>query len=180
MGVIALVAVGLLYRREAGRVPALRRAGLAALRGLALATILFLLLRPTLVTDVRGTTPKPVVLLVEDSQSMPTRDPRLPIPDKWRAAVPFGLIPPNQPILKMPSAGDVPADTPDRPMRIEVVKAFLGNKKLDLLSTLAGVGPVRPAAFGQRRAEKGPRSLAWVDSLDAKETRTALADAIGD
>jgi uncharacterized membrane protein len=180
MAVMALIAVGLLYRREAGRVPPWRRAGLAALRGLALATILFLLLRPTLVTDVRGETPKPVVLLVDDSQSMQTRDPRLTIPDKWRAAVAYGLLPPDKPVPKMPSAGDVPADTPDRPMRIEVVKAFLGNKQLDLLRKLGDVGPVRPAAFGARRAEKDPRSPAWVESLEAKETRTALADAIGD
>lgn len=180
MAVVAVVAVGLLYRREAGRVPAWRRAGLAALRGLALASILFLVLRPTLVTDVRGTTPKPVVLLVDDSQSMQTRDPRLTIPDRWRAAVAFGLLPPDKPIPQMPSAGDVPSDTPDKPMRIEVVKAFLGNRKLDLLEKLTAVGPVRPAAFGQRKAEKDPRSVAWVDSLSAQEPRTALADAIGE
>ncbi len=156
MAVIAVVAVGLLYRREAGRVPAWRRAGLAALRGLALGTILFLLLRPTLVTDVRGTMPKPVVLLVDDTQSMQTRDPRLTIPDKWRSAVAFGLIPPDKPIPQMPSAGDVPSETPDKPMRIEVVKAFLGNKKLDLLGKLAEVGPLRPATFGQRESRERP------------------------
>ncbi|HEY2784875.1 MAG TPA: hypothetical protein VGJ05_07865 [Fimbriiglobus sp.] len=180
MAVVAVVAVGLLYRREAGRVPVGWRAGLAILRGLALATILFLLLRPTLVTDVRGTTPKLIVLLVDDSQSMQTRDPRLTIPDKWRAAVAFGLIPPDRPIPQMPSAGDVPAETPEKPMRIEVVKAFLENPKLDLLGKLGEIGPVHPAAFGQRKAEKDPRSAAWVETLSAKETRTALADAIGD
>ena len=53
MGVLAVAAVVLLYFREAGRVPAWRRAVMAGLRAATLASVLFLLLRPTLLTETR-------------------------------------------------------------------------------------------------------------------------------
>jgi hypothetical protein len=180
LGLAAVVAVGLLYRREAGRVPAAARVLMAALRAAALAAILFLLLRPSLVYDHHGERPKPVAVLVDDSQSMTARDPRLNFPDRWRAAVAFDLVPPDKPMPAAPSAGDVPDATPEKPSRLEVAKAALGNKRLNLLEKLAKVGPLQPATFGVRRSARNPADPGWVAALAGAEPRTALADAAFD
>ncbi|HET6572701.1 MAG TPA: hypothetical protein VFG68_03790, partial [Fimbriiglobus sp.] len=177
MGVLAVAAVVLLYLREAGRVPAWRRAVMAGLRAATLASVLLLLLRPTLLTETRGHRPRPVAVLVDDSQSMTTRDPRPNFPDKWRAAVALDLVPPDRP---MPSAGDLPAETPEKPTRLEVAKAALTNPRLQLLEKLKSVGPLQPASFGLGRSAKDPRDNKWVDALAGTEPRTALVQSVFD
>lgn len=180
LGVVAVVGVVALYRREAGRLPVLPRVAMAFFRAAALAAILFLALRPTLVTDVRGERPRPVAVLVDDSQSMLTRDPRVNVIDRWRAAVALNLVPPDKAVPAMPTSADLPADVPDRPTRLDLAKAALTNPALKLLDRLGKVGPLQPAAFGVRRSAKDPRDAEWVGSLAGREPRTALADAVSD
>ena len=96
MGIVAVVAVVLMYRREAGRLPVVTRIFAAVLRATALATILFLLMRPSWLSETRGERLRPISLLIDDSQSMTTRDPRTTYPDKWRAAVANNLLPPDK------------------------------------------------------------------------------------
>ncbi|MGL4420732.1 MAG: hypothetical protein ACRCZF_08725, partial [Gemmataceae bacterium] len=108
MGLAALAAVVLVYRREAGRIPVVPRIVMAGLRALALISILFLLLRPTLVFDSRGDRPRPIALLVDDSQSMQTRDSRTNPLDRWRAGVAFGMIPPDKVPPAVPTSTDLP------------------------------------------------------------------------
>ena len=175
MGVLAVAAVLLLYFREAGRIPAWRRAIMAGLRAVTLASILFLLLRPTLLTETRGHRPRPVAVLVDDSQSMTTRDPRPNLPDKWRTAVALNRVPPDRP---MPTAGDLPADLPEKPSRLEVARAALTNPRLQLLEKLKGVGPLQPASFGLGRSAKDPRDAKWVEALAGTEPRTAMTDGV--
>jgi uncharacterized membrane protein len=180
MGVVAVAAVVLLYFREAGKVPAWRRAVMAGVRAVALASILFLLLRPTLLTETRGLRPKPVAVLVDDSESMKSRDPRPSASDRWRAAVALDLIPADKPMPATPSAGDIPANTPDKPSRLELAKASLSNPRLQLLEKLKAVGPLQPATFGLGRSAKDPRDTKWVTALAGQEPRTALADSVFD
>ncbi len=180
MGVLAVAAVVALYLREAGRVPAWRRAVMAGLRAAALASVLFLLLRPTLLTETREQQPRPVAVLVDDSQSMTTRDPRLNFPDRWRTAIALNLVPPDKPIPEMPSTSDLPAETPEKPTRLEVAKAALTNPRLQLLEKLKAVGPLQPATFGLGRSAKDPRDTKWVEALAGTEPRTALADGVFD
>src|SRR5947208_4963875 len=130
LGVLAAAGVVLLYAREAGRLPLWRRGALAGLRVLILSGILFLVLRPTLLTETRGVRPKPIAVLVDDSQSMRAADPRPAFADRWRTAVALNLLPPDKPMPAMPSTGDVPAETPERPTRSDVARAALTNPRL--------------------------------------------------
>ncbi|OWK46707.1 glutamine amidotransferase [Fimbriiglobus ruber] len=178
--VAATVAVVFVYLREAGRVPVWRRAVLASLRALALGSILFLALRPTLLTETHGKRPRPVAVLVDDSQSMLAHDPRPNFPDKWRVAVGFDKVAPDKAPPAMPSAGDLPGDLPEKPTRLELAQATLANPRLKLLEKLAAVGPLQPASFGIGRSAKDPRDPNWFKALTGQEPRTALADGVFD
>ena len=92
MGAAAVGSIVLLYRREAGRVSVKARVLMAGLRAVTLATILFLVMRPSWLTETNGERPKAIALLVDDSESMKTRDPRLNFPDKWRTAVAMCVV----------------------------------------------------------------------------------------
>lgn len=180
MGIASFVAVGLLYRREAGRVSVTARIIMAGLRAATLATILFLLLRPSWLTETQGERRKPIAILIDDSQSMATRDPRLNFPDKWRVAVAMNLVPPSKAMPMNPSAGDLPDATPEKPTRIELVQAVFKNPNLDLLKKLEAIGPVQPATFGLRRNAKDSRDMQWLELLSGTEQRTAMVDACFD
>jgi hypothetical protein len=180
MGVAAAAAVVLLYRREAGRVSVPMRVLMAGLRAAALATILFLVLRPSWLSETSGDRPKAIALLIDDSQSMNTQDSRLNFPDKWRVAAAMNLVPPEKPIPPNPSAGDLPDATPEKPSRLELVRAAFKHPKLELIRTLETIGPIQPATFGLRRNAKDARDAKWIDALAGTEQRTALVDAAFD
>jgi uncharacterized membrane protein len=180
MGVASVAAVVLLYRREAGRIPVLPRVVMAGLRAATLATILFLLMRPSWLNETRGDRPKPIAVLADESQSMTTRDPRMNFPDRWRTAVAMNLVPPDKPMPLNPSGDSLPDAVPEKPSRTEVAKAALTNPKLDLLKKLEAVGPLQPATFGLRRSAKDARDAKWVETLGGTEQRTALVDAAFD
>lgn len=163
-----------------GRVPGWRVAVLASIRLLTMFTIVFLALRPTLFTESRGQRPLPVAVLVDESQSMQTVDPRTTFADKWRTAIAYDLLPPDKPMPAMPSSGDIPNDTPNKPTRTDLAKSALNNQRLQLLEKLKALGPLQPATFGLSRSAKDPRDTKWVEVLAGKEPRTALSDAAFD
>lgn len=178
LAVVAVATTLLIYRREAGRISLPRRGGLAAVRAVALVSILALLLKPTLIREVRGEKARPVVLLVDDTQSMTTQDARPVTLDKWRAALAFDKAAPDA--LPPTGSSDIPAGTPETPTRIEVVQAALTNPRLRLLAALRDIAPVQPSRFGGGRMAVDPRDDAWVNALAGKEARTAVADSIAD
>ncbi|CAN5465893.1 VWA domain-containing protein [soil metagenome] len=180
LGLLAIVATALVYRREAGRLSVPTRIGLAALRGLALALIAFMLLRPSLLYDSTEKRNRAIALLVDDSESLKTRDPRLTFPDKYRVAIAFDKVPFDRPLPTNPSAGDIPGDTPEKPSRLEIAQALLTNPRLKLLENLSEVGPVQPSAFGLRRIGIDPKDKNWVQALKGDQPRTAMVDSAYD
>ncbi len=180
LGLLAVVAVAFVYLREAGRVTLWRRALLAGLRATTLCSILFLLLKPSLLWEMKYDRPRPIAVIVDDSQSMLVRDPRPGFVDRWRVAMAFNQIAPDKSMPTLPSAGDIPNDTPDQPTRLDIAKATLTNPRLKLLEKLKAIGPVQPAAFGGSRSAKDARDDNWVKSLGGKEPRTAIADSVFD
>ena len=176
LALCALLAV-FVYRREAGRIPAWKRGVLAAIRVGTFATLVALATKPSLVRDVAGEKPRPVVILADDTQSMTTRDPRPLTIDRFRAALAFDLIAPDS---RPTGSADVPATTPAEPSRLELEKALLTNQRLDLIGRLAARNPVQPGRFGTGRAALDPRDPGWVQTLTGTEPRTALVDTIGD
>ena len=92
----AVVAVGILYAKEAGRLSGPRRLTLAGVRILVVIIVAFLLLRPVVVQQRTNDQPRPIAVLIDVSQSMNNADPRPTLPDQWRAAMAFGYIDPEE------------------------------------------------------------------------------------
>ena len=180
MGVCAVTAVVLLYLRESGRVPRAVRLVLAGLRGLTLAFILFLLLRPTWLTEQRGERPRPIGILFDDSQSMKYRDPRTNFADNWRAAIAYDLADPARGIPDPSAVEGIPAALPrdaERPTRLEMMRKVFTNPRLKLLESLRAVGPLETASFGGSRTAVDTRGRDWTAELTGKQDHTAIADA---
>ncbi len=177
LGVVAIIAVGILYLKEAGRLSVGRRLLLLALRMAIVATVAFLLLRPTWVSEEKGERSRPVVVLIDISQSMDNQDPRPNTDDQGRVAIALGLTEPD----KLPDAATLSglgSRLPDRPKRIDVARAALLNPKIDLFQRLAGsAGPLEVYTFGTTRLGRNWQNLDWLKELAADEPRTALVEA---
>ncbi len=92
LGIVAIVGVGLLYAREAGRLNFLTRSIMATVRMLIIGIVVFLLMRPVWVRDLREEKIRPVGVLIDVSKSMEMRDPRPNTADQrapWRTAKPI-------------------------------------------------------------------------------------------
>ena len=177
-GVIAL------YCLERGRIGIIRRSLLAVLRISILLLLLLLLFRPLLLSEFEGQRSQPILLLVDNTQSMKQQDKRLSLADKLRVAIAKGLVPP-QTVVKGPNAhSPVPPNTPNDPPRVEIVRDVLANRHLNLVERLGKHGPVRGYLFGEevhgeKESAKGEKTAGgFLAGLDAHEPRTALADSI--
>src|SRR5262245_24771385 len=152
-----------LYFTEKAKIGPVRRTLLATLRSLALALLVLLLLRPLLYSEFEGEKPRPVFVLLDNSQSMKQQDRRISSEDKLRVAIAQG---------KMPAQTKLKADTPlpqgmkdfkeiKDVSRADLVRAVLENPQLDLLTRLGKHGAVRTYFFGtglkgtQKGADKG-------------------------
>jgi len=180
MGLVATAAVAMLYLREAGRLSLGTRLLAAGLRAASLALILFLVMKPSMLWESRSERRRPIAILADDSQSMLVRDARPDFLDRRRVAVAFNLIESNQPIPAFPSSGDLPAEMPETPTRLELEQALLTHPKLKLLDRLGQRGPVFPSSFGTRRSSLDGRTADWVKALQGKEPRSALAESAFD
>jgi hypothetical protein len=179
LGALAVAGVVLLYVREAGRIPLGARIAMAATRVGIVAAVAFLLVRPVWVTDQATEKVRPVVVLIDASQSMGAEDPRPGNDDQARAALAFGLLPtgglPTENVSSLvPREKLLPAE---KARRIDVARAALTNPRYDLFNRLKAVGPLEVYTFGDRRTGRDAASDEWLKTLEAKEPRTALAAA---
>lgn len=179
LAVAAVVAVGVLYALEVGRLGIGRRLVLAAVRMATVLVIAFLLLRPVWVAEIKGEKRRPIAVLIDASQSMDNKDPRPALEDQWRAALAFNLIDADKPFPTDPITSIVPRDKmPDnKPARIEVARAALTNPKIDLLNRLRALGPLEISTFGATRSGRDTLSTDWLNTLTADQPRTALTNA---
>lgn len=189
-GVLLLLGalVFFLYWRERGRIGPVRRAVMATLRTALLLLLLLLIFQPVLRSEFEGQRARPVVLLLDNSQSMKQQDRRLSHPDLMRVAIAQGLAAPDAKVKASASLADVPAGTKKDPQRADLVRAVLANPKLKLLDRLRERGPLRPYLFGPEKKDAlkdsaedvAPARLgdALLANYNLKEDRTALADVI--
>ncbi len=178
LGLAAVASVGVLYALEAGRLNVVRRLILAGVRMCILLVVAFLLLRPVWVSETKGQKPRPVAVLIDNSQSMEQRDPRPAVEDQWRTAIAFNLIEPNKgfPTESFASVVDR-SKMPERPTRIDMARAAFSNSKLDLFNRLKKVGPLEIATFGATRNGKDSGDTAWLNTIAADQPRTAMVNA---
>lgn len=133
---VGLVAVALvtgfwLYRNPGATLSLSRRRLLGFLRGLALAGVAAVLLRPALHLDLEGTVRQSIALVFDQSASLALRDPRTAAEDQVRAAMALGNLPVDGGIGQ-PSPG--PFRLP--PSRLELLQAALTNREYALLERL--------------------------------------------
>ncbi len=176
-----------------------RKAALITLRGLFLALLLVLLLRPVLAFTVEGSIRRSLLILVDGSSSMQIRDPRVNVDDLKRAALVRGALGATNGLSQNLPVGRTREF--DQTPRLDLAKAAFRNEQLDLLPRLDEQFDLVPFSFGQRvtelpRARAGdpvmkegepepqkrrkakPQDFLWVDQLDAKSPGTALGDSL--
>ena len=178
LAVAACGGVLFLYMLESKRVPLLVRLLLAGIRGFALCSILFLLLRPTWVQQTSTSRYRPVAVMIDNSQSMLNKDARTNIADRHRVAVAYDLTAPDAAAPSDLTA--LPANLPEKPSRLEIAKKSLENPRLNLLEQLRGKGPLEVATFGAKRSALDPRAANWLDKIQGKDDQTALVDGLFD
>lgn len=167
LAVVGVVCVS--YRMRDLELSASRRALLAVLRGLALLGVAAILLRPALGLTVEGLVRQILVLLFDESASMALRDPRLEPADQVRAAIAEG---------RLPAAGGLGQRPPGlgtaAPARLDLVRAALTNRELDLISGLSSRFELKAAGFaGELRPGLGGLGL------DARAPTGAVRQATG-
>ncbi len=177
--VFAIVTVFVVYFREAMKINAAQRIVMAVLRGLALACIILLLLKPVKVSKEETRNRElPIVVMVDASQSMTQRDPRTTIEDRMRLAIARKIVPPDHGLEMKPegSYGNLPMD---EPTRAEVVSEVFRNDdpKMNLLARLHNKGPVQEFLFGAHVFGAGKD---WVQAIPATEPRTAMLRSINE
>ncbi len=188
--VVLAAGVFALYWIERGRIGPVRRSLMALLRCALILLLLLLIFRPLLLSEFEGQRPRPIALMLDNSQSMKQQDRRLSSADKLRVALARGLLPPSTKMPKSDEPVSIPPKTPKDPARGDLVRDVLGNPKLALLDRLRKHGPVRPYLFGEDVRGALKESLDKVEGSKAvaqllagynlQEQRTALADAINE
>ncbi len=166
VAVVALFVAGTwaiyLYFHEHAKLSIAVRVLLALLRTTVFALLLALLLRPVLLAEFAGERPRPVVLLLDSSQSMGQIDRRVTEADKQRVALVRGIESYN--------------DIPDL-KKVDLVRAALTNPQLGLLQRLRQRGPLQPFSF-DRRLQSLIDSDDLAEQLQTEGPQTALADSL--
>ncbi|HEY2910097.1 MAG TPA: hypothetical protein VGI99_07615, partial [Gemmataceae bacterium] len=135
---------------------------------------------PVWVVDNKGERRRNVAILVDVSESMNSRDPRPGITDQWRVAIAYDFVPPDKGVSESQVASAVgDGRMPDKPARLEVARHALLNPKLNLFEQLRNrSGPLEVSSFGINRVGREALDPSWLKTIEATETRTALADAV--
>jgi hypothetical protein len=166
------IAAFLFYRWENVKLGPARRLILACLRTALIALAVLLLMRPVLLATYKGERRRPVVVLVDVSQSMSIADRRVSERDLLRSAIALGQAAHDAGPAALEKLGASKLATATR---MDLVKSVLSSPQLALLERLAEKGPVQAYVFG-RRPSAAPEG--WVASLAATEPQTAIADCV--
>jgi len=176
---LAISGIVWFYRRE--KLSRLARATLIGLRVAIVLVLGLLLCRPTLEATLQTRRPRPVVLLIDNSLSMATKDPRTSTADRLRLAIASGLIPLAQGIAPDASVSQVPDQTPDALTRADLVRLAVAHPGLKLLEELGKQGPVQIKLFGQGVTSSNPTAANQpldIPGFTAGEPASALGDAL--
>ncbi len=175
-----------LYRREAEYAGAFKRYTMAGLRIAFLGLLLVLLLRPVLSFTMENTVRRSLVILVDTSISMGIKDPRSEAPDQKRGAIALDLIDPTRGMDQTLSQDQI--NRVSQVSRVDVLKAILNGRRLDLLGRLSKDYDLKFFAFGDSVDGKGPTTMpsgaatqpamAWVNKLEAWSPVTPIGDEL--
>ncbi len=189
-GLVLAVGVVVLYRFTPRAVSGWKIAAMTGLRILLCACFLALLTRPILFLTIEQPVRRTLLVLLDVSQSMNLKDPRVDPDDLKRAALAVGALDPKAGLNQNP-----PAETAafKNLSRLELLTALAGNAKIDLWPRLHEKANLAFYGFGRNLSEIGSLGAdspdpALVAKLDAEESgaffkpiaATENATAIGD
>ncbi len=173
---IGLALAVFVYLTDSVRISPVRRIALGALRALLIFAVVLLLNKPVWVRTVTNEKPRPVALLLDNSQSMLQKDPRLQKEDKIRVGIARDIIAPDAGLKADPNL--VPYE---RPSRLEQVTGVFQNPRLKLAEQIRDKGPMQVFLFGGKSTSTPDSpTQAWLNSLKGTESRTALTDSVAD
>ena len=119
-----------MYRRESGEFVGIRRGIMAACRIGFLVLLLIILLRPVLAVTVAASVKQSLVVVLDTSGSMQIADVREQEADRKRAAIA------TEQLNARGGLNQSGAGSTERLPRVDLLKAVLKNKQLDLISKL--------------------------------------------
>jgi uncharacterized membrane protein len=145
---VALVAaVAWSYRYFAPRLSLFTRIGLVSLRSILIALLLLLLIRPMLLITIEESVRRPLLVLLDTTQSMGLVDPRTQADDLARAAIAQGLLNPSGG-LKQSLAG-LPVDSLKKLSRRQILEAVAANPQLKFWPRLYARADLSFYGFGR-------------------------------
>jgi hypothetical protein len=187
---VALVAgVVWSYRRYAPNLSRLSRLGLILLRSTLIGLLLFLLVRPILLITLEESVRRPLLVLVDSTQSMGIVDHRAHVEDKARLALAKGLIDPSGGLQQsLPNGADDLKDL----SRHDLLEALAANPRLDLWAQLDSRASLHFYGFGRKLIDLGElsgpagspltsaESAVFFHAMPDDENLTAIGDGLRD
>jgi hypothetical protein len=174
-----------------------KRAILIGARGLLIAVLLLLMLRPVVAFTLESSIRRGLLILLDTSGSMKIQDPRVDPSDLKRAAIARGILDARRGLEQ--TLDPETASSVKLMPRVDVLRGMLRNPRLNLLGTLEKELDLARFQFGDALSEVGeftpPKissaeresrehllktGVSWLDSLDPKAPATAIGDAVRD
>ena len=188
--VLLIAAVAWSYRAYAPELSRPMRLGLVILRSLLLGLLLLLLVRPVLLITIEESVRRPLLVLLDTSQSMGLVDHRETGDDVARAALAKGLLAPAGGLKQSLANGKV--DDLKQLSRQQMLETLAANSQMNLWPRLYANADVVFYGFGRKLTELGefaPRdgsklttddSVAFFHTVHDDDNLTALGDGLRD
>jgi len=186
--VVLTIIVAWSYRYFSPKISKFSRLGLVILRSALFALLLLLLVKPVLLITIEETVRRPILVLLDTTQSMGLTDHRDKQDDVTRAAIAAGLANPTKGLKQTPSGEKV--DDLKTFTRQQLLEALAANSKMNLWSRLYDVADLNFYGFGRKLTELGslaPRdggklttdeASAFFKKLHYDDNLTAIGDGL--
>ncbi len=188
VGLVALVAWS--YRAYAPALSRFTRIALIALRSILLALLLLLLVRPVLLITIEESVRRPLLVLLDTTQSMGLVDHRAKPDDLARLALAKGLVDPAAGLNQ--SLSGISADSLKDVSRQQLLEDLAANSRTNLWPSLYANADISVYGFGRKLSQLGdltPRDGTKLSTDDAAaffhgvhydENLTGLGDGLRD
>lgn len=188
--VVLVAALSWSYLRFAPALPRFARVGLIILRSLLIGLLLLLLVKPILLITLEEKIRRPLLILLDTTQSMGLSDRRENPDDLARAAIAKGVISPEGGLKQTVPGGQ--ADSLKQMSRQQLLEALAANSQLNLWPRLHEHASLMFYGFGRKITELGELAppegakltpedaAAFFHSLHYDENLTAVGDSLRD
>jgi uncharacterized membrane protein len=156
------------YHKFAPNLTRLSRLGLIVLRSILLGLLLLLLVRPILLITLEETIRRPLLVLLDKTQSMGLKDRRNTPDDLVRAAIAKGLVDPAGGLKQ--SVSDADAATINEIARRDLLEALAANTKMNLWPRLQERSSLEFYGFGRKVTQLGELAPPEASDLTTDES----------